>query len=115
MAPSDSYPADTIAVDGAQGVGLYRANFANRVTSADPRPTRVPVQVIVATKDHYVSPAMSEDLQRWTEKLWRTEVEAGHWLARTHPDLVAQYVAELVDHVEGGPESDRLRGCRADR
>jgi pimeloyl-ACP methyl ester carboxylesterase len=115
VAPSDSYPAGTIAVDGAQGVGLYRANFGNRITSADPRPTTVPVQVVVATKDHFVSPAMSEDLQRWTASLWRAEVEAGHWLPRTHPELVAQYVAELVDHVEGGPESERLRGSRAGR
>ncbi|MDQ1391198.1 MAG: hypothetical protein QOF30_175 [Acidimicrobiaceae bacterium] len=112
VAPSDSYPAATIAVDGAQGVGLYRANFRNRITSPDPRATTVPVQVIVATKDHYVSPAMSEGLERWTERLWRTEVEAGHWLPRTHPALVAEYVAELVDHLDGGPESDRLRRSR---
>jgi pimeloyl-ACP methyl ester carboxylesterase len=115
VAPSGSYPAATVAVDGAQGVALYRANFGNRITRPNPRPTTVPVQVIVPTKDHYVSPAMSEDLERWTAKLWRTEVDAGHWLPRTDPELVAQFVAELVDHVEGGSESARLRRSRVSR
>ncbi|MDQ1427726.1 MAG: hypothetical protein QOK39_1202, partial [Acidimicrobiaceae bacterium] len=53
---------------------------------------------------------------RWATRLWRSEVDGGHWLPRTHPELVAGLVAELVDHVEGGPESPRLsrdRVCRS--
>jgi NAD(P)-dependent dehydrogenase (short-subunit alcohol dehydrogenase family)/pimeloyl-ACP methyl ester carboxylesterase len=110
--PTDSYPAPTLAADAAHGVHLYRANFWNRFTRPQPLPTEVPVQVIVPLEDHYVSPAMSEGLQRWVPRLWRTEVVAGHWLPRTHPDLVAAYVSEFVDHIEGGPESPRLQRSR---
>jgi NAD(P)-dependent dehydrogenase (short-subunit alcohol dehydrogenase family)/pimeloyl-ACP methyl ester carboxylesterase len=105
---SSSYPAATVAADGAQGVALYRANFGRRLARPDPRPTTVPVQVLVATEDHFVSPAMSDGLGRWVPQLWRSEVVAGHWLPRTHPELVARYVSEFVDHIEGGPESPRL-------
>jgi pimeloyl-ACP methyl ester carboxylesterase len=116
VAVSDTYPAPTFARDGAQGVALYRANFWNRLSHPQPRTTTIPVQVIVATKDHYVSPALSEGVERWAVRLWRSEVDAGHWLPRTHPELVAGFVAELVDHVEGAPESPRLcrdRVCRS--
>jgi pimeloyl-ACP methyl ester carboxylesterase len=108
VAFDDTYPAPTFASDGAHGVALYRANFWNRLSRPHPRTTDIPVQIIVATKDHYVSPAMSEGVERWATRLWRREVDAGHWLPRTHPELVAGFVAELVDHVEGGPESPRL-------
>ncbi len=108
VAFDDTYPAPTFASDGAQGVALYRANFWNRLSRPHPRATDVPVQIIVATKDHYVSPAMSEGVEQWAARLWRREVDGGHWLPRTHPELVAGFVAELVDHVEGGPESPRL-------
>jgi pimeloyl-ACP methyl ester carboxylesterase len=112
VVPTGGYPAATIAQDGAQGVALYRANFWNHLTRPDPRPTAVPVQVIVATEDHFVSPALSEGLEQWVPNLWRREVAAGHWLPRTHPALVAEYVSEFVDHIEGGPESPALRRAR---
>ncbi|MDQ6615341.1 MAG: alpha/beta fold hydrolase [Actinomycetota bacterium] len=112
---SDSYPAPTVAEDGARGIALYRANFGPRMTRAHPRPTTVPVQVIVPLEDHFVSPALSEGLEQWVDRLWRTEVVGGHWLPRTDPELVARYVAQLVDHIEGGPEAPRLRQARIQR
>jgi NAD(P)-dependent dehydrogenase (short-subunit alcohol dehydrogenase family) len=33
-------------------------------------------------------------------------------LQRTHPDQVARFISELVDHVEGAPESGSLRRAR---
>ena len=104
----DNYPAPTLADDAARGVALYRANFGNRLVRPRPGSTTVPVQVIVASHDHYVTAALSTGLERWVPRLWRTEVAAGHWLPRTHPELVAGFVAEFVDHVEGAAESPRL-------
>ncbi len=112
VAPSDSYPAPTIIADGQRGIALYRANFGNRISHPRPRPTAVPVQVIVPTEDHFVSPSLSEGLERWVPRLWRSEVAGGHWLPRTDPDLVAAMVSELVGHIEGGAESPRLRRSR---
>ena len=111
--PTDNdYPAPTLAADAARGVALYRANFGNRLAHPEPHSTTVPVQVVVATKDHYVSAALSTGLERWVPHLWRSQVPAGHWLPRTHPELVAGFVTEFVDHVEGAPESPRLRRDR---
>jgi NAD(P)-dependent dehydrogenase (short-subunit alcohol dehydrogenase family)/pimeloyl-ACP methyl ester carboxylesterase len=113
VAPSPTYPAATIASDGARGVALYRANFRRRLVRPHPRPTSVPVQVIVPTRDHYVTPGLSEGLERWApDNLWRREVIAGHWLPRTDPQLVASYISQLVDHVEGDPEPPALRQAR---
>ncbi len=51
-----TYPAKTLARDGAAGVGLYRANMLERLRHPGDRRTGVPVQVIVPTKDLFVSP-----------------------------------------------------------
>ncbi|MGH9127352.1 MAG: alpha/beta fold hydrolase [Acidimicrobiales bacterium] len=111
--PSPTYPAPTIAEDGARGVKLYRANFRRRLLFPHPKQTTVPVQAIVAVRDHYVTEGLSEGLERWVpDKLWRTEVMAGHWLPRTDPKLSADYITELVDHIEGGPQSPRLGRSR---
>ncbi|HEX3539354.1 MAG TPA: alpha/beta fold hydrolase [Acidimicrobiales bacterium] len=108
----DDYPAPTLAADAARGIALYRANFGNRLAHPRPQSTIVPVQVVVPTRDHYVSAALSTGLERWVPRLWRSPVDAGHWLPRTHPELVAEYVTELVDHLAGAPESPRLRHDR---
>jgi predicted metal-dependent hydrolase/pimeloyl-ACP methyl ester carboxylesterase len=113
VAPSADYPAPTAPADGARGVALYRANFATRLARPAHRHTAVPVQVIVPLHDHYVSPALSHGLERWAPRLWRSEIDAGHWVPRTHPELVARWISEFVDHIDGGPESPRLKRSRA--
>jgi NAD(P)-dependent dehydrogenase (short-subunit alcohol dehydrogenase family) len=37
---------------------------------------------------------------------------AGHWIQRSHPELVARWVEEFVDHIAGGPASRSLRRAR---
>lgn len=112
VAPADDYPAATVAVDGSRGVSLYRANFSHRLAHPTRRPTGVPVQVIVPLHDHYVSPALSEGLGKWAAQLWRTEMAAGHWAPRTHPEVLARWTGEFIDHIEGGAPSRRLRRSR---
>lgn len=114
VALSPDYPAATVTADGARGVALYRANFTRRVAHPGHRHTAVPVQVIVPMHDHYVSPALSHGLERWAPRLWRCEISAGHWVPRTHPEIVAGWIGEFVDHIEGGPESPRLRQSRVE-
>lgn len=112
VAPTDDYPAATAATDGARGVSLYLANFSHRLAHPAGRPTDVPVQAIVPLRDHYVSPALSEGLGKWAPRLWRTDMVAGHWAPRTHPEVLARWTGEFIDHIEGGPESRRLRRSR---
>lgn len=110
--PSDRHPAPTLAADGAHGVDLYRRNMRPRL--GRPRPdafAHAPVQLVVAHRDHYVSPRLFDDLDRWATVRRRRGVDAGHWLPLTHPAQLAGWIGEFVDEVEAGtwsPGADRL-------
>src|SRR3989344_1912466 len=58
-------PRPTQAEDGANGVNLYRANVLPCLIRPRERVAHAPVQVIVPLRDHFVSPALSENLHRW--------------------------------------------------
>ncbi|HEY2703114.1 MAG TPA: alpha/beta fold hydrolase [Candidatus Dormibacteraeota bacterium] len=101
--PSHRHPAPTLAADAAHGVGLYRRNM--RPWRRRPRPdafAHAPVQLVVAHRDHYVSPRLFDDLDRWATVLRRRGVDAGHWLPLTHPAELAGWIGEFVDEVEAG-------------
>ena len=108
----DGTVAPTLAEDAARGVEIYRANILRRTGRPRERRTDVPVQIVVPRDDPFVTPVLSEGVERWAPHLWRREVAGGHWLPRTRPDLVARWVAELVEHVEGAPEPPSLRRHR---
>jgi NAD(P)-dependent dehydrogenase (short-subunit alcohol dehydrogenase family)/pimeloyl-ACP methyl ester carboxylesterase len=112
FARSPEWPGQTIAKDGARGVQLYRANIPTRMRHPQQRHTTVPVQVIIPMQDRYVSPALMDDLGQWTKDLWVRRVTSGHWLPRKAPQVVAAAVTELVEHVEGAPESRSLKRLR---
>lgn len=111
--PRDGHPADTFVSDARTGLGLYRANARDLADRGPgPRPATVPVQVIVATRDRFESPALFDEAHTWADRVWRRDVRAGHWVQRSHPRQVAQFVGELVDHAEGGREFGSLRRAR---
>lgn len=78
--------------DGAHGVNLYRANGLNFRASM----TAVPVQLIVPTKDSFLTPAAYDDLELFAPNLTRISVVAGHWVVRTHPELIAERIASFA-------------------
>ena len=94
------YPGPDLAGVAIAAVPLYRQNIWSRLRRPDARPVGVPVQLIVATKDRYVSPRVFEDLPTWVADLTRTEVPAGHWSPRTHPDDLAAHIDAFVGSVE---------------
>lgn len=106
--PKDSQPAPTLGPDGARGVNLYRANVLPRLRNPGERRTDVPVQLIVPLGDRYVTPALLDDTGRWAPTLWRRDVPGRHWLPRSAPDRVAGWIADLIEHAEGGPEPPEL-------
>ncbi|MDN5938741.1 MAG: SDR family oxidoreductase [Salinisphaera sp.] len=97
-------PSATQRGDGAAGVKLYRANFSTRLRAPQEKRTQVPVQLIVPTKDPFVSPELFEDLQQWAPRLWRFDVNAGHWLQVSRPQLVAGHVRRFVDFIAAGAD-----------
>jgi NAD(P)-dependent dehydrogenase (short-subunit alcohol dehydrogenase family)/pimeloyl-ACP methyl ester carboxylesterase len=92
--------------DARNGISLYRANLG--ADRPEPGPVDLPVQQIALTQDQYCTLPLLEAADPWCARLWRRELAAGHWAIRTHPDAVARFVREFVEHVEGGPASREL-------
>jgi pimeloyl-ACP methyl ester carboxylesterase len=82
--------------DAVNGINLYRANRLEfrRATTA------VPVQLIVPTKDAYVTPALLDDVESFAPDLRRLDVVASHWVVQTQPQMVADAVRAFVDDIE---------------
>jgi pimeloyl-ACP methyl ester carboxylesterase len=88
---------ETFRDDARNGVNLYRANRLNFRRSA----TSVPVQLIVPTKDAFVTPAVFDDIETFAPDLRRLDVVANHWIVRTQPQRVSDAVRSFVEDVEG--------------
>ena len=93
---TDPHWAPTFATDGANGVNLYRANALDRMRHNRSASTTVPVQVIVPVHDDFLLPEMYHRLPRFVENLTMHRVDAGHWVARTHPDEVAERIRTMT-------------------
>ena len=97
-----SPPARVTGRTARWGLELYRAN-ADRVRHPGRRRTDVPVQIIVSTRDAYISPALAAEAENWASRAWRREIPAGHWAPRSRPAVVARMVTEFAGHVDGAP------------
>jgi NAD(P)-dependent dehydrogenase (short-subunit alcohol dehydrogenase family) len=84
----------------------------HRLRHPDGSQTDVPVQLIVSRRDPFISTALYDGIRGTAPQLWRREVEAKHWVQRSHPDVVARHIMEFVDHIEGGDEMRSLRRAR---
>jgi short-subunit dehydrogenase/pimeloyl-ACP methyl ester carboxylesterase len=103
--------------DYVNGLNLYRQNMPAPVLAPGPQlpTTTVAVQTLVPRRDVFVTPA----LQRFTGAIPDggrvIEIEGGHWVVTSRPDVVARLTAEWVDRaVAGGPGVAEVRGERRD-
>jgi NAD(P)-dependent dehydrogenase (short-subunit alcohol dehydrogenase family)/pimeloyl-ACP methyl ester carboxylesterase len=110
--PRPGHPAATASRDARRGLALYRANLRHKARRRNPVAVEVPVQLIVPTRDRYISRAMYADAHGWATRIWRRDMRAGHWVQRAYPAAVARAISELVNHLEGGPEPAPLRRAR---
>lgn len=98
----ETQPNPTQASDGHHGVKLYRANFINSLFRPRSRATRVPVQLVVPTRDRFVRPQLFQQLDDWVPRLWRREARAGHWQLLAEPAELAGWIRDFVDCLENG-------------
>jgi pimeloyl-ACP methyl ester carboxylesterase len=110
--PDEPQHRSTLGEDFAHGLKLYRANVRQRFRHPTMGYTETPVQLVVPMADRYVTPPLLDGLENWSSLVWRRESVAGHWIIRTHPDQVAQWVHEVIAFVEGGSETDDLSRSR---
>ncbi|MFC4127028.1 SDR family oxidoreductase [Nocardia rhizosphaerae] len=100
-APGNVRLGPTFRRDMVDGLLIYRANIVQRMLAPRERRTTVPVQLIVAGRDVAVRPAGYDDSGKWTDRLWRRDVPAGHWMPFSHPELLATATTELIDALAG--------------
>ncbi len=92
-----------VASNARHSVNLYRANVVRQLRSPVSWRTSVPVQLVVATRDPWVTPRAVAGLEARCRDLTRVEIDAGHWLPRARPEeFAALVVAFVVDHGAGG-------------
>lgn len=90
----------TLARDAVNGLELYRANVRPRMRNPRPRTTDVPVQLVVAEHDRFVSPAMADAALPHCTRLVRRVEPFGHWsLLLAHPERLADLIGGFVDEV----------------
>ncbi|MGW4960372.1 SDR family oxidoreductase [Nonomuraea sp. NPDC004186] len=94
IAPRPGHPAPTLAEDGRNGLWMYRRNMG---ADGDPGVGDVPVQIIEATRDAFVTPALLASIGQWVPRLRHRKVAAGHWAHRSRPEAVARMIAEFAD------------------
>jgi len=98
--------------DGVRGVKLYRANFLRRLLFPRPIAVDVPVQVVVPTRDRFVSPALVVGLEAYVPRLFVRTLAAGHWAPVSHPVALAAMIDEFIMHAEGSAPSAALERSR---
>lgn len=113
-------PAPTLAADGMHGAKLYRRNIPRRLLR--PRADLVahaPVQLVIPTRDHFISTRYYDHAQRIAPVLRTRLVGTRHWVPRTEPGLVARWISQFVDQVEAGSETGTrapwVRGAGVDQ
>ena len=96
----DGHWGDTFEDDFRNGLNLYRANglgFRRDTTS-------VPVQLVVPTKDSFLSPAVYTDVAEFAPDVRRVDVVAGHWVVQSQPAVVADTVRAFITEIEARQE-----------
>jgi NAD(P)-dependent dehydrogenase (short-subunit alcohol dehydrogenase family)/pimeloyl-ACP methyl ester carboxylesterase len=110
------YRAETFNADAANSLKIYRANAIGSITRVRrDHYVSVPVQAICADRDPVVRAAAFVDEFRWVPRLWRRDVSSGHWMPMSHPQVLAQAVTELVDHLDGAPAARGLLRAQVGR
>ncbi|MCW2886424.1 MAG: short-chain dehydrogenase/reductase [Streptosporangiaceae bacterium] len=106
ITPRDGHPARTLERDMLNGLNLYRANMLGPDRTAAPPRVSVPVQIVVCSRDPYLSTELASAHAGLADRAWVRRVATGHWVQRTRPSLLSQWITEFVDAAaEGGVES----------
>ncbi|MEO6699482.1 MAG: alpha/beta fold hydrolase [Paraperlucidibaca sp.] len=92
----EQQPNPTQTADGIEGVKLYRANFMNKLSAPNDCYAHCPVQIIVPEHDKFVNVSLFDDLKAWVPELYRRDIDAGHWVLLSQPDLIAHWLHEFA-------------------
>ncbi|WP_326786811.1 SDR family oxidoreductase [Streptomyces sp. NBC_00151] len=100
--PAGDYPTPSLPSDAARGAWLYRDNVRSRL--GRPREdayAHAPVQLITPLGDAFLSERLYDELEKWAPDSVRRTLQAKHWVPRTRPDQLADWIAGFVTANEG--------------
>ncbi|MYR45358.1 SDR family oxidoreductase [Streptomyces sp. SID5910] len=114
--PAGDYPTASLPTDAAHGAWLYRDNVRPRLRNprADAH-AHAPVQLVTPLGDAFLSERLYDELEQWAPRLTRRTLPAKHWVPRTRPDRLADWISEFVTTVEDGRTEVSASGRHADR
>ncbi|SPM36250.1 short chain dehydrogenase [Mycobacterium rhizamassiliense] len=111
--------AGDMPADAGRSVKVYPANyfrsFSRSRRAAGVPVIDVPVQLIVNTRDKYVRPYGYDESARWVPRLWRRDIQAGHFSPMSHPQVMAASVRDFADMAEGKAPSRALLRAQVGR
>jgi pimeloyl-ACP methyl ester carboxylesterase len=110
------YRGDNFDIDAANSLKIYPANaFRSARRRRRDHYVTIPVQIICNNDDPVVRPYGYHDASRWMPRLWRRDLDAGHWAPFSHPLAIAEAVTEFVDHLGGQPAARGLLEAQVGR
>ena len=116
--PDDQiHHSDNLARDAAHSVKTYPANYFRSFSRRREAThvVEVPVQLIVNTKDKHVRPYGYDETARWVPRLWRRDIQAGHFSPMSHPQVMAAAVHDFADLAQGKEPSRGLLRAQVGR
>ncbi|RSN56700.1 short chain dehydrogenase [Streptomyces sp. WAC 04229] len=114
--PGGDYPTSSLPTDAAHGAWLYRDNVRPRLRRPrDDAYAHAPVQLITPLGDAFLSERLYDGLEEWAPRLTRRTLPAKHWVPRTRPDRLADWITEFVTATEDGRSEPAPKGRHADR
>jgi pimeloyl-ACP methyl ester carboxylesterase len=88
--------------DAVNGLNLYRANMRGVLSRTPPGPIRIPVQVIAPRDDPFVTPELATEAPApFVAELRSHVVDGGHWIVKTHPEVIAGHVRDFIGCTTG--------------
>ncbi|MDQ0404929.1 SDR family oxidoreductase [Streptomyces sp. NPDC000349] len=113
--PGGDYPTASLPADAAHGAWLYRDNVRPRLRHPRDAYAHAPVQLITPLGDAFLSERLYDGLEEWAPRLTRRTLPAKHWVPRTRPDRLADWITEFVTSTEDGRSETAPKGRHADR
>ncbi|MCF2126832.1 SDR family oxidoreductase [Strepomyces sp. STD 3.1] len=114
--PGGDYPTASLPTDAAHGAWLYRDNVRPRLRRPrDDAYAHAPVQLITPLGDAFLSERLYDGLEEWAPRLTRRTLPAKHWVPRTRPDRLADWITEFVTSTEDGRSGTAPQGRHTDR
>ncbi len=84
------------------GLNLYRTNMLGPRRTAEPSRVSVPVQIVVCTRDRYLSTELAHAHAWLSDTAWVRTVATGQWVQHSRPGLLSRWITEFVDAVAEG-------------